>query len=99
MAASNPTRKRAVVAATGALGISAALRARHRRLRNVAAGLRATVLPPDSPDPAAAPEPAPDESHAPGHQHLGPAPTSPRPERRASWPRRADKLGHPGRFF
>jgi len=89
------TRAAATTAALFGLG---AIRARRRRLRKAAEGLRDTVSPPGTPDPLFEEGPGPDVAHAPGHQHLGPPPGGRRTRRRRGWSQRADTTGYGGRF-
>jgi hypothetical protein len=68
--------RRASVAAVGAGTVGVLVRRRRQeRLRNAATGMRETLSPRGVTDePFLTPEHG-DEAHAPGHQHLGPAPS------------------------
>ena len=85
------------VAAAGAVAIVGA-GMRRLRMQAAATRLRETVSVQGDPSMTTGPVPVADESHAPGHRHLGRPPRAVRYEREPSWPRRADRNGHPGRF-
>lgn len=99
-------RSRLVVgaaAATGAgAGIQAVRRARRRaRLRAIAEGIQDSILPTHLP-PGVEEGPTADESHAPGHQHLGPpdqtdADAMPDRPIQRPWTKHHHGLRHPGR--
>jgi len=99
-------RSRFVVGAaavTGAgIGIQAVRRARRRaRLRAMAEGIQDSILPTHTP-PGIEEQPKADESHAPGHKHLGPpvrADAGAMPDRPIQRPftKHYHGLRHPGR--
>ena len=99
--AANTSTKQRLGAVLVAIVASVALRFRRRRRRALDAAdttvdaLSAKHTTSGSHDMASS---GPDPAHAPGHRHLGSPPTVQPPRRPASWPRRADKNGHPPRF-
>ena len=96
-----PTRQlaSALAAGAGVMSVAAFRARRRRRLRGAAKMLHDTVSPRADAElvDLSRPPRRRDESHAPGHRHLGRPPRIATPRPRVFSPDRADRRGHPGR--
>ncbi len=99
-----PSKSNKGAGATVAAALAAAVfwTRRHHRVSPLTIDTVGMALPKEprlEPDPIVLDPASDDVAHAPGHRHLGPPPKVRPAVRRASWPRRADKNGHPPRQF
>ena len=89
----------AATATAGIVGLAALRKRRHARLERAAEGIVGTIMPSVADNLPPEPGAIADEAHAPGHQHLPPAPDEPSipPLRSRPWTKRRHGLVHPGR--
>lgn len=84
------------VAVTTVAAAAAVAGRRRARLRGAAAGIRESIMPTYPTEMTTTPVPGSDDAHAPGHQHLPPAPDDAAPVRLRSrpWTKHAHRIGH-----